>query len=91
MDKSFRDKLMDVMKWEDSVLQKYIEKARLEKWTRAAAESVQAVIADFVDQETEAGAAAHDDSNGNGNGNGAVAVVDGVRSLKLNGRANGKH
>lgn len=79
MDKSFRDKLTEVMKWEDSILSRYIEKARLEKWSREAAENAQAVIADLVDEQTKAGAAAK----------GAV-VGEGVDSWQLNGNANGQ-
>ena len=28
----FREKLLEAMRWEDSVLRKYIEKSQLEKW-----------------------------------------------------------
>ncbi|ROT35658.1 hypothetical protein SODALDRAFT_329024 [Sodiomyces alkalinus F11] len=82
MDKSFRDKLVEAMKWEDSVLLKYIEKARLEKWTREAAENAQAIVVDLVDEETKAGAAANGDVRG---------FDEDINPRQLNGKANGQH
>ncbi|TDZ13269.1 Nucleoporin NUP133 [Colletotrichum spinosum] len=57
MEKSYRDKLLDVMKWEDAQLRKYIDKARLEEWTRTIAESAEALVAETVDEATRASAA----------------------------------
>ncbi|KAL2759045.1 hypothetical protein ACRALDRAFT_2058231 [Sodiomyces alcalophilus JCM 7366] len=81
MDKSFRDKFSEAMKWEDSVLSKYIEKARLEKWSREAAENAQAMIVELVDEQTKAGAAANRDM---------PASDEDVDPQQLNGKANGQ-
>ncbi|KAL0942209.1 nuclear pore complex subunit nup133 [Colletotrichum truncatum] len=73
MEKSYRDKLLDAMKWEDSILRKYIDKARLEEWTRTTAESAEALVAESVDEATRAAAADADElpeqhTNGKANG-----------------------
>ncbi|KAI8286481.1 Nucleoporin NUP133 [Colletotrichum sp. SAR11_240] len=70
MEKSYRDKLLDAMKWEDSVLRKYIEKARLEEWTRTTAESAEALVAETVDEATRAATEELPDQHTNGKANG---------------------
>ncbi|KAK2036862.1 hypothetical protein LZ31DRAFT_613835 [Colletotrichum somersetense] len=70
MEKSYRDKLLDTMKWEDSVLHKYIDKARLEEWARTAAEMAEATVAQSVDEATRAAAEEASDEHTNGKANG---------------------
>ncbi|WYZ41863.1 hypothetical protein EsH8_V_000758 [Colletotrichum jinshuiense] len=72
MEKSYRDKLLDAMKWEDSILRKYIDKARLEEWTRTTAESAEALVAESVDEATRAAAATEEipEQHTNGKTNG---------------------
>ncbi|KAJ0301186.1 hypothetical protein COL516b_007960 [Colletotrichum fioriniae] len=69
-EKSYRDKLLDAMKWEDSVLRKYIDKARLEEWTRTTAESAEMLVADSVDEATRAATEDIPDLQTNGKANG---------------------
>lgn len=80
-DKPFKDKLVAAMKWEDTVLRKYIDKARLEKWARTASEDAEAIIRRVVDDETRAGAEA----------NGAHENGEPTPSKKMNGVVNGTH
>lgn len=84
MEKSFQEKLQDAMKWEDSVLRKYADKARLEKWVRSTAESAEAVVAALVDEETRA--AAEDAHSAMPDGEAAD-----ISFVKLNGTVNGSH
>ncbi|GKT68423.1 nuclear pore complex subunit nup133 [Colletotrichum tofieldiae] len=70
MEKSYRDKLLDAMKWEDSVLRKYIDKARLEEWTRTTAETAEATVAQSVDEATRAATEEASDEHTNGKANG---------------------
>ncbi|KAF6839104.1 nuclear pore complex subunit nup133 [Colletotrichum plurivorum] len=71
MEKSYRDKIMDAMKWEDSILRKYVDKARLEDWTRTTAESAEALVAESVDEATRAAVAEElPDEHTNGKANG---------------------
>ncbi|EFQ28308.1 hypothetical protein CGRA01v4_11943 [Colletotrichum graminicola] len=70
MEKSYRDKLLDAMKWEDSVLHKYIDRARLEEWARTAAEMAEATVAQSVDEATRAAAEEASDEHTNGKANG---------------------
>ncbi|KAH6690516.1 Non-repetitive/WGA-negative nucleoporin C-terminal-domain-containing protein [Plectosphaerella plurivora] len=81
MDKPFKDRVVATMKWEDTTLRKYIEKARLENWVRSAAEAAEATIAAVADQETIAGAQENGD---------APSEVD-TPTRKLNGYTNGTH
>lgn len=81
MDKPFKDKLVAAMKWEDTTLRKYIDKARLESWLRSASEDAEDVVARVADEETKAGAHA----------NGTHEDGEAVPSKKLNGKTNGTH
>jgi nuclear pore complex protein Nup133 len=56
MEKSFRDKLIDAMKWEDAVLRKYMDKSRLEEWTRSTAETARTAVNELADEATRNGA-----------------------------------
>lgn len=57
MDTSFQDRLLEGMKWEDSVLRENIEKNRLDEWVRTTVESAEAAAREFMNEETKAGAA----------------------------------
>jgi nuclear pore complex protein Nup133 len=81
MDKPFKDKVVATMKWEDTTLRKYIDKARLENWVRSAAEAAEATMEAVVDQETIAGAQA----------NGISHAEEATPTRKLNGYTNGTH
>ncbi|GJC98095.1 hypothetical protein ColKHC_06921 [Colletotrichum higginsianum] len=70
MEKSYRDKLLDAMRWEDSVLIKYIDKARLEEWTRTTAETAEATVAQSVDEATRVATEEASDEHTNGKTNG---------------------
>ncbi|KAF9882358.1 nuclear pore complex subunit nup133 [Colletotrichum karsti] len=70
MEKSFRDKLLDAMKWEDSVLRKYIEKSRLEEWSRTTAETAESLVAESVDDATRAATEELPEQHTNGKANG---------------------
>jgi nuclear pore complex protein Nup133 len=59
MEKAFRDRLAESMKWEDSILKKHIEKHRLEQWLRSTAETAAAAIRIMADEATMAGAEAN--------------------------------
>ncbi|KAK1967545.1 hypothetical protein LY78DRAFT_490948 [Colletotrichum sublineola] len=70
MEKSYTDKLLDAMKWEDSVLRKYIDKARLEEWSRTIAEMAETTVAQSVDEATRAATEELSDEHMNGKANG---------------------
>jgi len=40
-DDGFREKLLEAMRWEDSVLRKYVEKSQLDKWFRTVADGAE--------------------------------------------------
>lgn len=50
MDKSFREKMVEAMKWEDTQLKKYIDKHRLEEWAKTTDEAARAAVDGFVDK-----------------------------------------
>ncbi|OLN82205.1 Nucleoporin NUP133 [Colletotrichum chlorophyti] len=75
MEKSYRDKLLDAMKWEDSLLRKYVDKARLEEWTRTTAEAAEALVAETADERTRA----------------TTAPVEETPEQHTNGKTNGFH
>lgn len=41
MENTFRERLLDAMRYEDSLLRRYIDKSRLEEWCRAAVEGAE--------------------------------------------------
>ena len=82
MDKPFKDKLVAAMKWEDTTLRKYLDKARLESWFRSASEDAEDIVARLADEETKAGAAHANGTHENG---------ESPLLKKLNGRTNGTH
>jgi nuclear pore complex protein Nup133 len=55
---SERSKLIDVMNWEDKLLNQYIEKNRLVEWVRATFEAAQIEVDNTADAATRAGASA---------------------------------
>ncbi|KAM0268235.1 hypothetical protein ACHAQH_010030 [Verticillium albo-atrum] len=82
MDKPFREKLVQNSKEEDTLLRKYIDKARLEKWARSTAETAETEVAAYADEQTRAGA---EETNGE------AETADETSGLRLNGSANGFH
>lgn len=48
-DKSFRDKLLDGMRWEDAQLRKFIDKCRLEEWARSTDQEARNAVNSLVD------------------------------------------
>lgn len=56
-EKSFREKLLEAMQWEDNNLSKHIEKHRLDHWTTETRRMAEEAVAHQVDQETANGAA----------------------------------
>ncbi|PKS07530.1 hypothetical protein jhhlp_006134 [Lomentospora prolificans] len=58
VDKSFQDKLLDAMKWEDVQLRKFIDKSRLEEWARStdkeAHDAVNSLVDDTLAKKLEA-------------------------------------
>jgi nuclear pore complex protein Nup133 len=68
MDDGFRNKLLDAMRWEDTRLRTFIEKAQLEAWyrtTRECAEKTVAVTYDRLTAAKKAAAAQVPLANGN--------------------------
>jgi len=72
MDKSFKDKLIDAMRWEDTQLRKHVDKHRLEQWATTTIKLAEDTINRIADQATEDGAAIANGVNGTTNGNGSV-------------------
>lgn len=55
---SEQSKLIDAMKWEDRLLNQYIEKNRLVEWVRATFDAAQDEVEITADDATRAGASA---------------------------------
>ncbi|KAK0733265.1 Non-repetitive/WGA-negative nucleoporin C-terminal-domain-containing protein [Lasiosphaeria miniovina] len=59
MDESFRNKLLESMKWEDSRLGSFLEKSQLENWYRSTRDCAEKTVASEIDRlTTEANKAA---------------------------------
>lgn len=58
MDESFRNKLLDVMRMEDSKLRAYIEKHQLDSWHRTVLEEAERTVTREYDLRTQAQAIA---------------------------------
>ena len=65
MEENFREKLLDAMQWEDSVLRKYVEKSQLDKWAQGTREAAFNIVNRHFDKLTADGA---EDRVVNGNG-----------------------
>lgn len=50
MDKGFREKMVEAMKWEDTQLKKYIDKYRLEEWAKTTDEAARETVDGFMDK-----------------------------------------
>ena len=50
MDKAFREKMVEAMKWEDAQLKKYIDKYRLEEWAKTTDEAAREAVDGFMDK-----------------------------------------
>jgi len=57
-DKNSRDKVLEVMRWEDSNLRRHIEKHRLDLWAQELWKAAGKSVDETYDMETAAGAAA---------------------------------
>lgn len=53
MEDTFREKLLDVMRHEDAVLRRYMDKNRLEDWCRTAKEGAEKAVQAEMDRLTE--------------------------------------
>lgn len=82
MDDNFREKLLEAMKWENSVLRRYTDKSRLDQWFVSVVETAEKACQAQLDALTAEGAAG---VNGaatsvvNGNGHAMGEVTDGSR------------
>lgn len=50
MDKGFREKVVEAMKWEDTQLRKYIDKCRLEEWAKTTNEAARDAVDGLMDK-----------------------------------------
>ncbi|KAI1099247.1 Non-repetitive/WGA-negative nucleoporin C-terminal-domain-containing protein [Jackrogersella minutella] len=57
MEKSYREKVLEAMRWEDSNLLKHIEKHRLEQWAKETRKYAEEAVDQQYDDTTAAGAA----------------------------------
>ncbi|CAK7205072.1 hypothetical protein SEUCBS139899_007837 [Sporothrix eucalyptigena] len=53
MEDTFREKLLDAMRHEDTLLKRYIDKSRLEDWCRTAVEGAEKAVQGEMDRLTE--------------------------------------
>ncbi|KAK3350168.1 Non-repetitive/WGA-negative nucleoporin C-terminal-domain-containing protein [Lasiosphaeria hispida] len=73
MDESFRAKLMDAMKAEDTRLRAFVDKAQLESWYRGTRDCAETTVTAAYNRLTKAAEEKKKrTSNGNGNGNGKL-------------------
>jgi nuclear pore complex protein Nup133 len=63
-EKSFREKLLEAMQWEDNNLSKHIEKHRLEYWAAETRRMAEEAVQGHVDQQTVEGAKSPTRPNG---------------------------
>ena len=78
MEENFREKLLDAMQWEDSVLRKHVEKSQLDKWAQASRDAARNTVNHQVDLLTAAGAPeTRPLENGNGKTNGVSLFANG--------------
>ncbi|ORY59619.1 Nup133 N terminal like-domain-containing protein [Pseudomassariella vexata] len=75
LDKAYREKLLEAMRWEDKNLKTHIEKHRLEQWARDTRKLAEDAVDHQYDQKTEEGAASQSPvpSRGYGASNGIEA------------------
>ena len=50
MEKSFRERIADAMRWEDATLRKNIDKYRLEEWALSTDEVAREAVDGFMDR-----------------------------------------
>ncbi|KAK3937905.1 Non-repetitive/WGA-negative nucleoporin C-terminal-domain-containing protein [Diplogelasinospora grovesii] len=75
LDDSFRNKLLDAMKWEDAKLRSFIEKSQVEAWYRTTLEAAERTVAHAYNRLTAAKEVEANGQNGNKpkeNGNGVA-------------------
>lgn len=56
LEKNYREKLLDAMKWEDNNLRKHIEKHRLDQWAKDTRKLAEEAVNHTYDQKTAEGA-----------------------------------
>lgn len=56
MDKNFRERLLEAMRWEDNNLRKHVEKHRLDQWAKDTRRMAEDAVAHQLDQKTAEGA-----------------------------------
>lgn len=78
LDQSYREKLLEAMRWEDNNLRKHVDKHRLDQWAKDTRKLAEDAVDQQFDQKTAAGAS--------GSPTKAPKISDGTR----NGR-NGTH
>ncbi|KAI1344713.1 Nup133 N terminal like-domain-containing protein [Xylariaceae sp. FL0016] len=54
MEKSYREKVLEAMRWEDANLRKHIEKHRLDQWAKEARKHAENAVASRIDASTAA-------------------------------------
>lgn len=57
MEKGYREKVLEVMRWENNNLLKYIEKHRLDQWAKETRKFAEDAVDQQYDETTAAGAA----------------------------------
>ncbi len=54
MEKGYREKMLEAMRWEDANLRKHIEQHRLEEWTKETQKLAEHAVDQEYDDTTEA-------------------------------------
>ncbi|KAL2128685.1 hypothetical protein VTI74DRAFT_8834 [Chaetomium olivicolor] len=89
MDDSFRNKMLDAMRWEDKLLKSYIDKAQLDAWYRTTRECAEKTVAEAYDRLT-AQRKGSVDVVGSGVMNGGVNGASGMKRLVIGGEERGR-
>ncbi|KAI1476764.1 Nup133 N terminal like-domain-containing protein [Daldinia eschscholtzii] len=66
MEKGYREKVLEAMRWEDNNLLKHIEKHRLEQWAKETRKYAEEAVNQQYDETTAAGAALSSPRSGSG-------------------------
>ncbi|KAG4220591.1 hypothetical protein PC116_g30930 [Phytophthora cactorum] len=66
MEKGYREKVLEAMRWEDNNLLKHIEKHRLEQWAKETRKYAEEAVNQQYDETTAAGAALSSPRSGPG-------------------------
>ncbi|KAI1372891.1 Nup133 N terminal like-domain-containing protein [Hypoxylon crocopeplum] len=85
MEKAYREKVLEAMRWEDNNLLKHIEKHRLEQWAKETRKYAEEAVDQQYDETTAAGAALSSPRSGSGSAKRRTEAFEG-----MNGQ-NGTH